>query len=153
MSKGYEILTGLGLATSIALGSTACSGSSESSHTACVGVDFSSPKKGGPPGSKGSILMYAFPKLNRNFGDARVMDVSGKVIKGNDAGQTIQSVPNLNGTGEFALTWDLKSKAIQSDVVHVQVDFEGKQYTCPDTTVRFDPTTYTVTPQLPNSPY
>jgi hypothetical protein len=150
MRKGYEILTGVGLATSLALGATACGGSSENDHTACVGVYFASPK-GGP----GDIIMYAFPKFNTNFGDARKVDVYGQVITGNNIGQQLQAVPDLNEAAEYHFTWDRKSKTVQSDVVRLHASFGDGQklYTCPDTRLQFDPSTYKVTPHLPSSPY
>jgi hypothetical protein len=149
MKRSYEVIAAIGLTTAVALGATACGGpSNEAKGAACVGLDFASPK-GGP----GAIQMRVFPKFNRNFGDARPMTVTGKVVDGNDTGAQIDTPPQSSGYGQFTFTWDTHETVAQSSEVNAEVTFQGNTYKCPPTTVHFDPKSYQVEPHLPNSPY
>ena len=152
MNKNFERvgkIVAVGLAAGI--GMTACGGSKSPKlkatiHTNCTGLEFASPK-GGP----GEIKMNVYPTFNRNFGDARPLTVTGEVVGGNDKGNAVST--NGSGSGEFTFSWDTESTAVQSSAVDVNVQFEGFQLTCPETTVYFNPTNYAVTHHLANSPY
>lgn len=149
MKRNREMFPVIGLATSLALGVVACGGPTDKpAQTECVGLAFASPK-GGP----GAIQMRVFPKFNRNFGDARPMTVDGKVLAGNDAGASIQTPPQESSYGQFTFTWDTHAQDPQSSTVSASVTYEDKSYQCPTTKVVFDPTTYKITPHLPNSSY
>lgn len=149
MRRTYEVLAGISLATSLALGAVACSGTHpESDKTKCIGLSFAAPK-GGP----GAIQMRVFPEFNRNFGDARPMTISGKVASGNDAGELVQTPAGESAYGQFTFTWHIQETRQQASLISADVEYEGANYACPDTTLLFDPTSYTVKPHLANSPY
>ncbi len=149
MRRRYEAMAVMGLATSVALGATACGGtSSETDSTKCIGLSFASPK-GGP----GAIQMRVFPEFNRNFGDPRLMVVAGKILSGNDMGEAIKTPAGETAYGQFSFTWNLQESREQSSLVSADVAYDGANYRCPNTTIHFNPKTYAVNPHLANSPY
>lgn len=145
MKRSYEIITAVSLATSLALGTAACSESPlKDRQTTCTGLEFTAPK-GGP----GAVQIDVFPIFNRNFGDASYMQVAGKIVSGNDKGQLLYESPDRNGQGQFTFTWDSRNTSIQTSVVRANVQFLGDDYACRDTLLQFDPVSNAVTPHLP----
>ena len=147
MKRSYEILVGIGMTTAVALGASACSGSVSTARAlkaSCIGLEFTTPK-GGP----GDIEIDVFPKFNRNFGDARPMMTTGRIVSGNDAGKEI--TPSKYGSYIGMYTWDASLSKTPESVVAATVKFLGHEYVCPPTQMKINPITDKISPQLPNS--
>lgn len=121
---------------------TGCSGGNHSqAKSECVAVGFSSAK-----GGSGLIGIDVYPLLRAN--DERPTKVFGKVVGGNDKGEPVTDSTAFAGAGEFSLSWDETSHAIQSATVEVAAVVAGnpKVIDCPKTTLHFDPKTNNIQP-------
>lgn len=143
---GYRraVTAGVIVATGVAalFGCTASeSGTKATNGSECIAVGFGS-DKGGP----GLIGVNVYPILRD---DAVATEVSGKVISGNDKGAIIKDNSAVfAGSGEFLFSWDGTTQTIQTSKVAVAAEIAGRAQLqeCPETTLRFDPTTYSLSP-------
>ena len=135
IAKGLAVLAGVAALN----GCGANSNTNKASE--CIGVGFGS-AKGGP----GLIAVNVYPILKDGFAATRV---TGEVTGGNDKGAVIKDNSAVfAGAGEFFFSWDNSATAVQTSTVEVSAVVAGKDQLQkgPTTTMRFDPTTTSLSP-------
>ena|ERR1700691_2639102 len=135
VAASLALIAGLALA-----GCSSANKTISNERSICTAVGFGA-DRGGP----GEIDMDVFAILKDG---EPAGDITGKVIAGNDTGEAITNSVVFTDAGEFKLSFDTSSKAIQTSTVSVSALIPGlsQLQECPDTTLHYDPSNGSVIP-------